>query len=296
MTDVRPAPPGPAPVAEPPGETPPTDPVPDPLPGRVDPAVDHPLIIIPAWNEEGPLPEVLADLRRVRPASDVVVISDGSTDGTAAVARQGGAAVVELPFNLGIGGALRTGFRYAVRHGYRRAVQFDADGQHDSSQIDRLVDSLDGGADLVIGSRFAAGAATGGTGEAYSVGRVRSGAMGLLRFTVKRITGRRFTDTSSGFRGFSRPMLEYFAGTYPTEYMESVEALLMAHRAGFTVVEVPVRMRERQDGTASNRNLKLLYHFGRLLLTIAASSGRRPGRRPSTPPPPPTAVDEDRRR
>jgi hypothetical protein len=99
--------------------------------------------------------------------------------------------------------------------------------------------------------------------------------MGLLRFTVKRVTKQTFTDTSSGFRAFSRPMLQYFADTYPSEYMESVEALLMAHRAGFTVVEVPVVMRERQDGEASNRRLKLLYHYCRLLLVIVASAPRR---------------------
>jgi glycosyltransferase involved in cell wall biosynthesis len=236
----------------------------------------RPLVIIPAWNEEAPLPGVLAELHRSLPDGDVLVVSDGSTDRTAEVARLAGAAVVELPFNLGIGGALRTGFLYAVRHGYQRAVQFDADGQHDSSQVPVLLEALDAGADLVIGSRFAA--RRGADGESYEVGKLRGGAMGLLRFTVRRITKQRFTDTSSGFRGFSRPMLTYFADTYPSEYMESVEALLMAHRAGFTVREVPVQMRERQDGTASNRNVKLLYHYGRLLLTIAVSSGRRPAR------------------
>ena len=99
--------------------------------------------------------------------------------------------------------------------------------------------------------------------------------MGLLRFTVRRVTKQPFTDTSSGFRGFSRPMLEFFAETYPSEYMESVEALLMAHRAGFVVTELPVVMRERQDGLASNRRLKLLYHYLRLLLVIVAAAPRR---------------------
>jgi glycosyltransferase involved in cell wall biosynthesis len=236
--------------------------------------VDRPLVIIPAWNEEAPLPAVLAGLRSTVPHCDVVVVNDGSTDATSAVARAGGAELVELPYNLGIGGALRTGFRYAVRHGYQRAVQFDADGQHDPSQIPIVLDALAAGADLAIGSRFAA---TGDSAEdTYRVGRLRGGAMGLLRFTVRRVTGQPFTDTSSGFRAFSRPMLEFFAETYPSEYMESVEALLMAHRAGFRVVEAPVRMRERQDGTASNRRFKLLYHYLRLLLVIVAAAPRRP--------------------
>jgi glycosyltransferase involved in cell wall biosynthesis len=239
---------------------------------------DHPLVIIPAWNEEAALPAVLASLREVVPAADVVVISDGSTDRTAEVARTAGAEVVVLPYNLGIGGALRTGFRYAERNNYQCAVQFDADGQHDATQIARLLAAVDDGADLAIGSRFAApaDASSDASSDAdYSVGKVRHRAMGLLRFTVKRVTKQNFTDTSSGFRGFSRPMLQYFADTYPSEYMESVEALLMAHRAGFRVVEVPVIMRERQDGEASNRRLKLLYHYCRLLLVILASAPRR---------------------
>ncbi len=228
-------------------------------------ATDRLLVIIPAWNEEAPLPKVLALLHATLPDSDVVVVSDGSTDRTAAVAKAAGAAVVELPYNLGIGGALRAGFRYAVREGYQRGVQFDADGQHDPTQIAKLLAALDAGADMAIGSRFAAD-------DEYAVGKVRGGAMGLLRFTVRRLTGQPFTDTSSGFRGFNRSVLEFFADTYPSEYMESVEALLLAHREGFNVVEVPVRMQERQGGTASNRNIKLLYHYSRLLLTIAAGA------------------------
>jgi glycosyltransferase involved in cell wall biosynthesis len=240
-------------------------------------ALTRPLVIIPAWNEEGPLPTVLGSLKREVPDCDILVVSDGSTDATCQVARTGGAAVVELPYNLGIGGALRTGFRYAVREGYQRAVQFDADGQHDATQIAPLLIGLDGGADLVIGNRFAAS----GDGDAdrdgddYQVGRLRGGAMGLLRFTVRRVTHQPFSDTSSGFRAFSRPMLEFFADTYPSEYMESVEALLMAHRAGFRVIEVPVVMRQRQGGTASNRRPKLIYHYLRLLLVIAAETPRR---------------------
>lgn len=260
------------------------EPTPDAQPSpAVEPPAQHgrTIIIIPAWNEEAPLPAVLRDLRTTVPECDVVVVSDGSTDATAQVAHAGGAAVVELPYNLGIGGALRTGFRYAVRNGYQRGVQFDADGQHDSSQIRRLLATLDEGADMAIGSRFAAA-----DGD-YQVGKLRGGAMGLLRFTVRRVTKQPFTDTSSGFRAFSRPVLEFFAETYPSEYMESVEALLMAHREGFNVREIPVHMRERQDGTPSNRNIKLLYHYLRLLLVIGVGSGRRkqhPAHRSSTDP------------
>lgn len=227
------------------------------------------LIIIPAKDEQEALPSVLANLAATVPDLDVVVIDDGSTDATAAVARAGGAAVLSLPFNLGIGGALRTGFRYAVREGYERGVQFDADGQHDSTQIAALLAALDDGADMVIGNRF------GGQSHTYELGRVRAGAMGLMRFVVRQFSGQRFTDTSSGFRGFSRDVLELFAREYPAEYMESVEALLLASAEGFRVDEVPIQMHNRELGQASNQRLKLIYHYLRLLLVITAQATPR---------------------
>jgi glycosyltransferase involved in cell wall biosynthesis len=214
---------------------------------------------------------VLAELRASLPDLDVVVVSDGSTDATAQVARTAGVHVVELPFNLGIGGALQTGFRFAMRRGYQRAVQFDADGQHDPAEVHRLLEGLAAGADLVVGSRFGAGDQT------YHVGRTRGGAMGLIRLAVRLLSGRRFTDTSSGFRGFSRDLIAFFAETYPAEYMDSVEALLLALRAGFEVIEVPVTMRNRQAGQASNSRLRLAYHFVRLTVVMALSATRHRG-------------------
>jgi len=230
----------------------------------------NPLIIIPAWNEEEVLGDVIADLRAANPDCDLLVIVDGATDDTAAVARRTGAHVVELPFNLGIGGALRTGFVYAVDAGYDRAVQFDADGQHDSTEIPKLLDALASGSDLVIGSRFETRSAK------YRRGPVRHAAMSALRILISAVTGRRFTDTSSGFRGFSAPMLRYFARTYPVEFMDSVEALVLALRGGFSVTEVPVAMRDRQGGTASNGGLRLVYHYFRLFVVILATARRMP--------------------
>lgn len=232
---------------------------PQPPPARV-------LVIIPAFNEEAALPTTLAGLRAASADLDVVVVDDGSIDATARVAASAGVPVLRLPFNLGIGGALQTGFRYAVANGYQRAVQFDADGQHDPASISTLLGALDDGSDLVIGSRFA------GRSERYEVGRVRAGAMGLLRLAVRQLSGQRFTDTSSGFRAFSRDMLEEFAERYPADYLESVEALLLASAAGFRVVEVPVVMHPRQEGSPSQRRLRLLYHYLRLLLVIAVSA------------------------
>ena len=221
-------------------------------------------VIIPAFNEADVLPGVLAGLACQNPDHDIVVVDDGSTDGTAIVARAAGATCLRLPFNLGIGGALRLGFRYVVEQGYDRAYQFDA------SQVEALLTGLDD-ADMVIGSRFM------GVRD-YRVGRSRGMAMALLRRLVRLICGQAFTDTSSGFRAFRRPVLEFFATEYPVEYMESVEALVLAVRRGFTVREVPVVMHDRAGGRASNRNLRLAYHFVRLLIVLAAggtSRGRR---------------------
>ncbi len=237
------------------------------------------LVIIPALNEEAALSGVIAELRAWSPGVHVLVVDDGSTDATAAVARAEGVAVAPLPFNLGVGGALQTGFRYAVRHGFTRAIQFDGDGQHDAFEIPTLLAGLDAGADLVIGSRFA-----GGTRD-YAVGRVRGGAMRGLQLAVRILVGRPFTDASSGFRAFSGPLLEFFAERYPNEFLgDTAEALLQACRAGFEVVEVPVKMRPRAGGAPSNGRVKLAYHYVRVLVSMIGTSPlRRPAARSSLP-------------
>lgn len=243
----------------------------------VEPVKARTLVIIPAWNEEEALPGTLAELARLRPDLDVLVVSDGSTDRSTDVARFAGATVVELPFNLGIGGALQTGFRYAVRNGYQRAVQFDADGQHDPAEIAVLLDALDDGADMVVGSRFGEGTVE------YRVGPVRRSAMRLLRFSINAMTHGHFSDTSSGFRAFDRSVLVLFAGTYPVEFMDSSESLLQACRAGMKVTETPTRIRERQAGTPSTRNFRLVYHYLRLLVTILSQVSRRTTKKKESP-------------
>lgn len=225
--------------------------------------------IIPAYNEAESIVGTLRELRSVRPDIDVVVVDDGSSDATASLARSVGVNVVSLPFNLGIGGALRTGFRWALENGYERALQFDADGQHNPTEIDVLLEPLSDGADMVVGSRFHEGEA------GYPVGRLRQGAMGSLRVTLRVLLKQSFTDTSSGFRAFNRDMLEYFSSNYPAEYMESVEALFLACSEGFSVAEVPARMRIRSAGTPSNRHFHSAYHFARLYLVLIASAKRR---------------------
>lgn len=231
------------------------------------------LVIVPAFNEESALPAVLDDLAGLANL-DVLVVDDGSTDATARVARERGVAVARLPYNLGIGGALRTGFRHAARCGYARAVQFDADGQHRADQISLLLAGLEGGADLVIGTRFAS------HGSDYSVGSVRNGAMRGLRLAISLLSGTRLSDTSSGFRAFNRRSLELFATSYPAEYMDSVEALLLALQSGLVVREVPVQMRQRAGGEPSNRSWRLAYHYLRVVVVLASSVRLSRGRRP----------------
>lgn len=230
------------------------------------------MALVPAYNEESSLAATLEQLATSAPGVRVVVIDDGSVDRTGEIARAHGAVVLTMPFNVGIGGALRAGFRYAAHQGAAWAVQVDADGQHDPSQLPTLVAPVLQGADLVIGSRFLDAGAT------YEAGMVRRRAMSLLTLTLRGLSGRSFTDTSSGFRAFSPRALTYFARNYPAEYMESVEALLMACYAGLRVVEVPVTMRSRSGGVASTRRFRLIYHYLRIYAVLFSSASRH--RRP----------------
>lgn len=235
------------------------------------------LVIIPALNEEAALPSVVRAVLTYVPDCDLLVIDDGSTDDTARVAREAGARVVSLPFNMGVGTALRTGFRYAARHGYDRVVQTDADGQHDPAQITSLLAALDDGADLVVGSRFKS------RDGHYAVARARGAAMSMLRVAMRIFIGQPIADTTSGFRGFSRSLVEQFSHTYPREFLsDTVEVLLMAGYAGHRIVEVPVTMKHRELGEPSHRSLRLAYHYIRVMVVMVLTmspSGRRSARR-----------------
>ena len=151
-------------------------------------------------------------------------------------------------------------------------MQFDADGQHEARDIVILMSALDEGADFAIGTRFAQG-----SGE-YQVGATRGLAMAILRKVIHATSRTRLSDTSSGFRGFSRPVIELFAKTYPREYMDSVEAIVIAARAGFRIAEVPVRMHERAAGVPSNRRFRLAYNYVRVLVGLALTASRTPRR------------------
>lgn len=232
------------------------------------------LVIVPAYDEEEALPTVLKELAHHAPDCDVLVVDDGSRDRTSEVAVAGGVRVATLPFNLGVGGALRVGFLYAVRNGYDRAVQFDGDGQHDAASIEPLLSGLDAGADLVIGSRFADRVCD------YPVGRTRRSAMRLLGGLIHLLSGKRLTDTSSGFRAFSAPLVQFFAHNYPVEYLgDTVEALLLAHYAGFEIAEVPVSMHTRGGGVPSTRHVRLVSSYLRVVVVLGASAPLRKRRR-----------------
>ena len=227
------------------------------------------IAIVPALNEEATLPQVIRELRAFDAGFDVVVVDDGSTDGTAGVAAANGARVLRLPFNLGIGSAVQTGFRFAFEQGYDLAVRVDGDGQHDPSQLGLLLAPvLNGDADIAIGSRFAA------AGDGYRSSRSRRIGIRVLAWVVSRIVGRRVTDTTSGFQALNRNAIALFARDYPHDYPE-VEATIMVFRHRLRLTEVPVTMRERGGGRSSITTVRSIYYMLRVLLAIFVGLFRR---------------------
>lgn len=220
------------------------------------------LVLMPALNEEATVARVAA---RVQAAGfDACVIDDGSTDRTAERARAAGAAVLSLPCNLGVGGALRCGFRFALANGYDTVVQVDADDQHDPDHIRSLLQAMhDADADMAIGSRFV------GDGSDFEVTRTRRFAMKLLARRAGSALGHEIHDATSGFRAIGPLLLRRFADDYPTEYLgDTVEALVIAGRLGATVVEHPVVMAPRTEGVASAGAIQSMWYVLRVLLAI----------------------------
>lgn len=221
-----------------------------PIAPRVHP--DRYLIIIPAFNEAAAIPELLRELREACPRSDVLVISDGSVDSTAVVARQGGARVLDLPCNLGVGGAVQAGFQYAAQQGYDGVVRIDGDGQHRPSEIEKLFDrARNGPEDLIVGTRF-------GGGEERVSSRLRHAGIRVLARFLSIICRSRVTDPTSGFWLVRRPLLDCFAQSYPSEYPEP-EALALLRRQGYLFTETPVQFRRRTAGRSSIRKWDTVY-------------------------------------
>lgn len=227
------------------------------------------LAVVPAHNEAQAIGGVVDGIRAVDPGYDVVVVDDGSSDGTAAVASAHGAAVVSLPFNLGIGGAVQTGFKYALEHGYETAVRLDGDGQHDPTELAKLLAPvLSGDADIVTGSRFADG------NRAYRPPFARRVGITWFAKLVSLLTRQRVTDTTSGFQALNRKGIALFAGDYPNDYPE-VEATVLVFKHRLRLQEVPVRMREREHGESSITLLRSVYYMLKVTLALVIAMLRK---------------------
>jgi hypothetical protein len=230
------------------------------------------LIIVPAFNEEESVGEVVRDLREYDSRWDVLVVNDGSTDATSQQAREAGARVVDLPRNLGIGGAVQTGFLYASRHGYDGVVQCDGDGQHPASEVASILEILrEGGYDVVVGSRFLQK-----KGERFISTPSRRLGISLLASLLGRLCGRKISDPTSGLRAYNRRALTYLSRCYPQDFPEP-ETLFLLHRYGFSVREKGVVMRERRGGRSSLDGVWVpLIYMVRVLISLGAESLRSP--------------------
>ncbi|MBD3237898.1 MAG: glycosyltransferase [Candidatus Eisenbacteria bacterium] len=232
-------------------------------------ALERTLIVIPALNEQRRIGELLSGIRRAAPGVSLLVVDDGSRDATASIAAAAGARVVSHPFNLGYGAALSSGYRYALRAGFGRVIQMDADGQHDPESLARIGERLDDGVDLVLGSRFL-------HAESYRPPLARR--IGILLFSglVSLALGRRISDATTGFQGLSASLLGFYTqqGSFPADYPDA-NILIRCGRAGFRIEEVPVRMRANPDGGTLHVGLKPLVYILRMLFAVAIESTRR---------------------
>ncbi|MDR9857766.1 glycosyltransferase family 2 protein [Paenibacillus sp. VCA1] len=219
------------------------------------------LVIVPAYNEAEGIAQVIKRLHEDTPYADVLVINDGSSDATGQIARAAGANVIDLTCNLGIGGAVQTGYRYAAEHHYDFAAQIDGDGQHNPRDLSRLLSAMhDTDADMVIGSRFI-------TKQGFQSTFARKMGIGLLSALLSRLTGRTVTDPTSGYRLCGRRAISLFAREYPADYPE-VEALMLLYNRELSFAEIPVVMNERQGGVSSISALKSVYYMSKVILSV----------------------------
>ena len=225
------------------------------------------LIIIPAYNEEGSVARVIENIRRDVPDADILVVNDGSRDRTARQARESGAMVMNLPYNMGIGSAVQSGFLFAKEKGYHFAVQVDGDGQHPASEIPRLLAALTNGVDMSIGSRFV-------QNTKYRAPFLRSVGIKIFSFLVTMLVGKRVYDTTSGFRAINRKAILLLTETYPHDYPE-VEALITLHRNGMRFVEVPIEMNYRQEGKSSISAKAGVYYMLKVTLAVLVAVIKR---------------------
>jgi glycosyltransferase involved in cell wall biosynthesis len=235
---------------------------------RVKATPSRVLVVIPALDEEATVGAVVHAVRAAVPTAAVLVVDDHSSDATRPRALAAGAAVIRLPFPMGVGGAMRTGYRYALRSGYDAVVQVDGDGQHDPAHIPELVAQLTTH-DIVIGARFAGP-------DPYAVGAARRFAMATLARVLSRLLGSPLTDVTSGYRALGLQALRVFEQHYPAEYLgDTLEALVIGRRCGLTVTQVPVRMTAREHGRPSQGVLGSILYLGRATAAIGLGLVRR---------------------
>jgi glycosyltransferase involved in cell wall biosynthesis len=222
------------------------------------------LAIVPAYNESASIGRVVGELRRQAPEFDVIVVDDGSTDETASCAQAAGAKVLRHPFNLGIGGAVQSGYLYALERGYDTAVQVDGDGQHDPACVHALLRHLrtHPELDMVTGSRFLAA-----DGDGYRSSAPRRMGIRIFSSILSKVVGQRVTDPTSGLRMTGRRGIELFARDYPHDYPE-VEAVLLMHHHRLSSMEIPVIMRERMGGVSSINSTRSVYYMVKVLLAV----------------------------
>lgn len=230
------------------------------------------LIIIPAFNEAKTLRRLVAEVRKCSPQSDILIINDGSSDQTKQEAIQSGAFLVNLPFNLGIGGAVQTGLKFAERYDYKIAIQLDGDGQHDPRYVNQLTEPVvSGKADLVIGSRFL------GHPEGFQSTAARRLGIRFFSKLLRALTGFSISDPTSGFRAFNQKAIFAFAHDYPVDFPEP-ESIILAKLHRLNVLEIPVKMRKRLGGISSIRSFKTFYYMIKVTLAILIDALRKPQR------------------
>ena len=233
-------------------------------------------MIIPAYNEELSIENTIKKITKYNNESinkiDYVIINDGSTDNTKQICEKNNYNVINLIYNLGIGGAVQTGYKYAIKNNYDVAIQFDGDGQHDENYIDSLVKEIEKGANFVIGSRFIDSLSE------FKSSNTRRVGIKILSILIKICTGKKIFDPTSGFRADDKEVIKLFVNYYPTEYPEP-ESTTNLIKKGLNVKEIPVKMHEREFGESSIRPLKSLYYMFSVCLSIIIASISMGGRR-----------------
>jgi glycosyltransferase involved in cell wall biosynthesis len=219
------------------------------------------LVIVPAFNEEGAISDVIREIRDIGLKLDILVVNDGSDDRTEFEVRATGCKVVSLPFNLGIGGAVQTGFKYAANNRYSIAIQVDGDGQHIASEIPKLIDPIQNQkADVVIGSRFL-------EKKGYTTSWIRKGGVAVFMALNSLVLKQKISDNTSGFRAYNSKAIQFLAEYYPQDYPEP-ESVILLGTNGFRLAEVPARMRERAHGQSSISAARSIYYMVKVVLAI----------------------------